>query len=104
MSGAAYGHAVELDGGHANADGNALAVFAAGAYTFVELQIVADHRHIFQSFGSVADERGVADGRGDLAVFDEIGFRCTENELAAGDLDRTSAEVGGSVADAAAAQ
>ena len=55
------GHAVELYGGHADADGHALAIFAAGADAFVQLQIVADHGDVFEGFGAVADERGVAD-------------------------------------------
>jgi hypothetical protein len=41
-----------------------LAVFAAGADSFIEAQIVADHGDVFERFGSVADQRGVADGRG----------------------------------------
>src|SRR5271170_7622503 len=69
------GHLVQLDGGHAYAYGDGLAVFAAGAYAFIQLQIVADHRHVFQGFGAVADQGGVADGGGDFAVFDEVGFR-----------------------------
>ena len=93
LPGAADGHPIELDGGHADADGNALTVFAAGADAFVERQIVADHRYIFQSFRAVADQGRVANGGGDLAVFDEVGFAGGEDEFAAGDIDRSTAEV-----------
>src|ERR1035438_6331525 len=57
----AHGHLVQLDGGHADADGDGLAVFAAGADAFVELEIVAHHRHVLQRLGTVAYQRGVAD-------------------------------------------
>ncbi len=83
----AYGHAVELYGGHADAYGDALAVFAAGADAFVELQVVADHGDVLESFGAVADEGGVADGRGDFAVFDEVGFAGGEDEFSVDDID-----------------
>jgi hypothetical protein len=42
-SSSAHGHAIELDGRHAYADGYALAIFAAGADAFIELEVVADH-------------------------------------------------------------
>ena len=56
----ADGHFVELDGGHADADGDALAVFAAGADAFVQLEIVAHHGDVFEGLGAVADQGCVA--------------------------------------------
>jgi hypothetical protein len=47
--------AIDFNGRDANADGNGLSIFAAGADAFVEFQIVADHRNPRQHIGSVAD-------------------------------------------------
>ena len=49
------GHFVELDGGHTDADGDGLAVFAAGADAFVELEVVAYHRDVLEGFGAIPD-------------------------------------------------
>src|SRR5208283_891454 len=75
LGGAADGQAVDLDGWDAYADGNGLSIFAAGADAFIEFQIIADHRNPGQDIGPVADKRCPLDGRSDLSVFDEIGFR-----------------------------
>ena len=95
LAGAADGHLVELDGGHAYAYGDGLAGFAAGSYAFVEGEVVADHGDVLEGFGAVADEGGAFDGAGDLAVFDEVGLGGGEDELAVGDVDLASAEVDG---------
>src|SRR5580704_451951 len=71
-SGAAYRHAIQLYRRHPDADRHALAIFAASTYAFVEFEIVADHGDILKSFGTVADQRGVADRGGDFAVFDQV--------------------------------
>ena len=42
----------------------------------------------------LADERRVAHGAGEMAVFNEITFRRREDKVAAGDIDLTAAEVG----------
>ena len=55
-----------FSGRNADADGHGLSVFPAGAYAFVELQIVADHRNAGQHIGAIADQRGAFDRRGDL--------------------------------------
>ena len=44
--------------GMPDADGYGLACFAAGADAFVEREVVADHAHIFECLGAVADEGG----------------------------------------------
>ena len=78
-----------------HSDGDALAVFAAGADAFVQCQIIADHGDVFQGFRAVADEGSIADGGGDFSVFDEVGFGGGEDEFSAGDVDLASAEVDG---------
>ena len=93
--GAAYGQAIDFNRRDADAYWDGLAVFAAGADAFVEFQIVADHRDSRQNVGAVADQRRAFDGRGDLAVFDHVGFAGGEDEFAVGDVDLASAEVDG---------
>ena len=56
------------------------------------LQIVAHHADVLQRFGTVADQRRVAHGPRELAVFDEIAFGGGEDEVAAGDIDLAAAE------------
>src|SRR5512133_3254704 len=84
---------MDLDGWNADTDGHGLAVFAAGAYAFVELQIVADHRYACEDVRAVADQRGAPDGSGDLAIFDHVGFGRPEDKLSVGDIDLSPAEV-----------
>ena len=95
FTGSADGHAVELDGGHADTDGDGLAVLAAGADAFVEGEVVADHGDEFEGFGAVADEGRALDRRGDAAILDEVGLGGGEDELAVGDVDLAAAEVDG---------
>ena len=84
-----------LDGGHSDTDGHALPGLAAGANSFIQGQIVADHGDVLQSFGAVADEGCALDRAGDFAVFDEVGLGGGEDELAVGDVDLAAAEVDG---------
>src|SRR5512134_3796806 len=79
----------------ANADRHALAVLAAGADAQVEFHVVADHLHSGQGVGTVADQRGSLDEGSDAAVFDQVGLGRGEQELAVGDVDLATAEVGG---------
>src|SRR5262249_4734754 len=72
---------------------DALAVFAAGADAFIELQVVAHHAHVLERFRPVADQGGVADGARESAIFNEIAFGSRENEVAAGDVHLATAEV-----------
>ena len=78
---AAYGKAVNFQCGYTDADGHGLSVFAAGADAFVELKVVADHRHAGEDVRTVADQRGAFDRSGDLAVLDEIGLGGGEYEF-----------------------
>src|SRR5581483_12483197 len=55
-SGAANGHAVHLDGWDADADGNCLAVLAAGADSLVELQVVTHHGDTGEHVRPVTDQ------------------------------------------------
>jgi hypothetical protein len=50
-----HSHPIQLDGGHAYAYGDGLAVFAAGADAFIQLQIVPHHGDVLQRFWAVAD-------------------------------------------------
>src|SRR5437899_1110321 len=93
LCGAADGHTVDFNCWDADADGNRLSIFAAGADAFIEFQIVADHRNPRQHIGSVADQGCALDGGRDLAVFDQVCFRRRENKFAVRDVDLTAAEV-----------
>src|SRR5208283_667419 len=68
--GAANGEAIYFYRRNAYADRHCLAVLAAGAYAFVEFEIVAYHRDARQHIGAVANQRGAFNWRGDLAVLD----------------------------------
>src|SRR5687767_5689814 len=68
--GAADREPVHAQGRLADPDRHALAILAAGADTVVELQIVADHRHLAHRVGTVADQGRALDRRADLALFD----------------------------------
>src|ERR1700729_3907502 len=89
----ANGNTVDAKRRLADADGNTLAVLAAGADAVVELEIVADHRHPVQVGRAVADQHGALDRRADFAVLEPIGFRAFEHVLARGDVDLTAAEI-----------
>src|ERR1700722_13490495 len=90
---AAYGHLVELDCWHANADRDALPVFAAGSDAFIHLEVVADHGDVLQRLRPVADQRGIANRGGDFAVLDQVSLRRREDKLSVGDVDLAAAEV-----------
>src|ERR1700678_3436156 len=91
----AHGHAVDLNSRDAHSYRNGLSIFAASADAFVEFQIVAHHRDASQHVRAVADQSCSFDGRGDVAVFDHVGFRGSEDEFSVGDIDLASAEVDG---------
>src|ERR1700761_9322494 len=90
---ATHRHAVHTQGRLTDTDRHALAVLAAHADALVQRQVVADHRHAREYVRAAADQRGAFDRAGDLAVFDEVGLRRGEHELAIGDIDLTAAEV-----------
>src|SRR6266850_1340187 len=91
----AHGHAIHLDGWNADADGHALPIFAAGAYTFIELKVVSDHGDAGEGVGTVSDESGVLYWRGDHAILYQVGLGGREHELAVGDINLAAAEVCG---------
>src|SRR5580698_2745172 len=95
LPGAAYRNTVDAQGRLADADGDALAVLAAGADAVVELEIVADHRYPAQVGRTVADQHGALDRRADFAVLEPIGFRAFEHVFARGDVDLAGAEIDG---------
>src|SRR5271157_1186482 len=86
LGGSADGEAIYLDRGNADTDWNSLAVFAAGADAFVELEVVPNHGNARQHVGTVADQRCAFDRRGDLAALDQVRFRRREHKLAIGDV------------------
>src|ERR1035437_1427007 len=94
-SSAPHCHLVELDGWHAYADGDGLAVLSAGSYAFVHFQVGPDHRDVFQCFGAVTDQGCVAHWGCHFAVFDEICLGGGKDELAVGDVNLTATEVDG---------
>src|SRR6185312_12153786 len=55
----ANGHLIELQRGDSNTDRDGLAIFAAGAHAFIELQIVPHHGDFSKSVRAVADQRAV---------------------------------------------
>src|ERR1700734_296286 len=89
------GDAVDAQGGLADADGNPLAVLAAGADAVVELEIVADHRHPVQVGRAIADQHGALDRRADFAVLEPIGFGALEHVFARSDVDLAATEIDG---------
>src|ERR1022692_3417098 len=74
FTGTAHGEPVHFNGRDAHAYRDSLPIFAAGAYAFVEFQIVADHRDMRQHIRAIADQRSALDRRGDVAVFNQVSF------------------------------
>jgi len=69
---AAYGETINFDGRNSNSDRDRLTVLAAGAYTFIEFQVITYHGDPSQHVRAVADQCCALDWCGNLAVFDEI--------------------------------
>src|SRR5437879_6100670 len=88
-----HGHAIELRSRHADTYRHSLPVFAAGADTFIELQIVSNHRNASQRVGTIADQCRSTNWRGHVAVFNQISLRGGENKLAVRDVHLAPAEV-----------
>src|SRR5215472_1631537 len=91
--GPAHRHAVQFERGDTDADRHRLAVFPAGSYTLIELQIVADHGDLGQRVRAVTDQGAVLERRANLAVFDHVGLGRGKDELAVGDVYLASTEV-----------
>ena len=77
----------------AGADGHALAVLAARART-AHGEVVGDGVDVAQRLRAVADEVGLAQRLGDLAVLDEVRLGHAEHEVAARRVDLPAAEAG----------
>src|ERR1700722_11956272 len=90
---AAHGDGRDLDRGAAHAHRHALPVLAARPDAVAHLDVVAEHRDLAQDLGAVADEVHALQGRGDLAVLDEVALGQREDEVAVGDVDLTPAEL-----------
>ena len=90
---AADGEAIDLDGRDADAHGHGLSVFPAGAYAFVEFQIVAHHGNASQNIGAVANQSCAFDRGGDPAIFDHVGLGSGEHKLSVGDVHLAAAEI-----------
>src|ERR1700675_2598523 len=93
LSSTADRKAVDPERRLADADGHALALFAASADAGIEREIVADHGDPREHVGAGADQRRAFHRISDLAVFDHVRFGRREDELAAGDVDLAAAEI-----------
>src|SRR5207302_1456671 len=87
------GEPVHFNGRNADTHWNSLAVFAAGANAFIELQIIANHGHPGQHVRPVPDQRSAFDRGGNNAVFDQIGLGRREHKFPVGDVDLPATEV-----------
>ena len=76
-----------------NTDWHALSGFAARADSFVEFEIVADHRDARQCARTISDQRRAFDRIFDLTVFNEVRLGALEDELAGGDVDLSASEI-----------
>src|SRR5689334_19154289 len=89
---ASDGDARDLDGGGADADRDRLAILAAGPDAVGELVVAAEHGDAAQDLGAVADQVDPLEGRGQLAVLDEVALGEREDEVAVRDVDLAAAE------------
>src|SRR5579871_6307766 len=92
---AADGEALDFECWLSNAARHALTVLAAGSHAGIERQVVADHGHLGQDVGAVADERRTLYRTAEFAILDHVGFRGREHELARGDVNLAAAEIDG---------
>src|SRR5690606_18975590 len=76
-----------------DADRHALSSLPASADSFVQLEIVADHRDARERARTIANQRSALDRIFDLPVFDEVRLRALEDELAGRDIDLTASEI-----------
>src|SRR5262245_41696764 len=94
-AGPADGDAVHPQGGLADAHRHALAVLAAGADAWVELEIVTYHPDPVEVGRAVADQHGSLQRLRQLAVLDLVGLGDLEHVLARRNVDLAAAEVDG---------
>src|SRR6185312_4384295 len=91
----AHGHFVEFDGGNTHSYRDGLSVFSAGAYAFIQLQIVANHGYFGEGVRSIANQSAILQRRGNLPVLNHVGFRRREDEFPAGNVHLTATEIDG---------
>ena len=77
----------------ANANRHALALLAASTNAGIKCHVIGDHADLGQRIRPIANERGALHRRADLAVFNQVGFRCAEDEFAGGDIHLPAAEI-----------
>ena len=89
-----HGDRVQFQGRLANAYRHRLPILAARPDAAVQSQVVADHRNPAHRLRTIADQGRTLDRRCDLAILDEVGLAGREHELAAGDINLATTEVG----------
>src|SRR5271157_25478 len=92
-AGSADGQPVNFQRGNSDADGNGLAVLAAGSDAFVELQIVADHGNLGQHVGAVAEGRRFWGGGGGGPVLDRVALGRGKDDFPVGDANLPAAKI-----------
>src|SRR5262249_33591942 len=78
-----------------NADRDARAGLAAGTDSRVPCRVVAYHSDAMEIGRAVANQPGALQRCAKFAVFDFVGLGALEDILAGGDVDLTTAEIGG---------
>src|SRR6187399_799920 len=73
--GATNGDSPDLEGWTADADWNALSIFATGPDSIGERHVLSEHGYLSQCFGTVADKVHVFQRRRDLAAFYQVALR-----------------------------
>src|SRR5262249_3059461 len=82
-----------LDGWEPNTNRNRLSVLPADSDALIQLQITPNGRHLTQNRRAIADQRCTFYRRGDVSIFDEIGFACGKYEFTARYIDLAAAEL-----------
>src|SRR6185295_8196502 len=85
--GSTHGNLANLYRWQTHGNGHHLAFLPADSDALIELEIVPHHCDISQYSRTVSNQGCSLHRRGDLAIFDEVGFAGTEYKLTAGDID-----------------
>ena len=85
----------DFAGWHAQADRNALAIFATAPTAVSKLQIGADHSNFGHHVRAVAIQSDSFQRRGQFTVFDQIAFRTIESEIASDNFHLSASEARG---------
>ena len=91
-SGPADGDLGDLHRRRPDADRHRLAILAAGPGPVRELEVAAQHRHLAQHVGAVADQVGPLERRGQLSVLDQVALGQREHEVTVRDVDLAAGE------------